>query len=89
MKYILKAWILLLSIFGAFAFAQASNVATLDIKVNPTKVQVGESIDISISALDTHGNVVKDYTGEIFVFVHQRQDDTNLQFTHTFSAVDQ
>jgi len=89
MKYILKAWFVLVSLFGVLAFAHASNVATFDFKVNPTKVQVGESIDIEITAIDTNGNVVKDYLGEIYVFVQERSEDTNLQFEHTFTAVNQ
>jgi len=89
MKKILKAWVLFLSLFGMLAFAHGANVATFDIKVNPSKVKVGESIDVSISTLDSNGNIVKNYNGEIYVYIQQRPDDENLQFYHVFSAVDQ
>gem|GEM_PF-1581246 len=71
------------------AFAHASDIATFELKVNPTKVQVGESIDVEITALDDSGNVVKDYNGKADVFVQQRPDDENLQHSHKFDAVDQ
>ncbi|MDD5769582.1 MAG: hypothetical protein PHE25_01335 [Candidatus Gracilibacteria bacterium] len=70
----------------------AGTVEKFDIQATPTKVKVGESVDIVIKALDKDGNIVKDYAGEILVF---SQSDPKAEFpgiltenTYKFKASD-
>lgn len=73
----------LLKIFSAFlalslyAVTLWATVEKFDIQVTPTKVKVGESVDITVKALDKDGNVVKDYAGEVLIF---SQSDPKAEF---------
>ncbi len=67
MKNLKRILTLLLGIWF-FHFASAASVDRFEIEANPIKVKVGESIDITLKAVDKSGNVVKDYVGEILIF---------------------
>ncbi|MGE4444177.1 MAG: hypothetical protein AB7E37_04260 [Candidatus Altimarinota bacterium] len=91
MKNLLKISALFLGL-GLFSFAGASSIDRFEIEVSPTKVKVGESIDVTLKAVDKSGNVVKDYTGEVLIF---SQTDKEAIFpgileenAYTFKAAD-
>lgn len=64
-------------VFWVYSITLWATVEKFDITVTPTKVKVGESVDITIKALDKDSNVVKDFAGEILIF---SQSDPKAEF---------
>lgn len=91
MKNLLKISALFLWV-SLFSFTSASGIDRFEIEVSPTKVKVGEAIDVTLKAVDKSWNVVKDYAGEVLIF---SQSDKEAVFpglleenTYTFKAAD-
>lgn len=91
MKNILKISALFLWV-SLFSLTSASGIDRFEIEVSPTKVKVGEAIDVTLKAVDKSWNVVKDYAGEVLIF---SQSDKEAVFpglleenTYTFKAAD-
>ena len=51
----------------SFARAAAADVATFVVQVSPTTTTINQAVDLTVKALDSDGNVVKDYVGDIFL----------------------
>lgn len=60
-----------------FSFASAATIDRFEIEATPTKVKVWESIDVTITAVDSWWNVVKDYAWEVLIF---SQSDNAAEF---------
>lgn len=76
MKNLLKLFSALIALW-VYSISLWATVEKFDIAVTPNKVKVGESVDITVKALDKDGNVVKDYAGEILIF---SQSDPKAEF---------
>lgn len=58
------AFLIGLTWFGATI---AADVSTFVVQLSPTSTNVNEAIDLTVKAIDSNGNVVKDYAGDIFI----------------------
>jgi hypothetical protein len=47
----------------------AGDLAGFSVSVNPSTVKVGEPADLTIKALDSNGDVLTDYKGDIIITV--------------------
>lgn len=75
MKNLLRLSALFLGLwFYGLSFAAIDH---FDIQATPTKVKVGESVDITLKAMDKDWNVVKDYVWEVLIF---SQSDPKAEF---------
>lgn len=70
-----------------------ANIDRFEVDVTPKQAKVGDTVDLTIKALDATGNVAKDYVGDILIF-----SDTDLKAefpwvlaenTYKFKASDQ
>lgn len=69
--------------FWVYSFSFAATMPdSFKIEVNPTKVNLGEAVDVTISAVDKNGAVIKDYAGEVLIF---SQTDPKAEFPGTLS----
>lgn len=76
MKSLLKIWASFIGI-AFYGLSFAASVDHFEVKASPTKVKIGESVDVTISAVDKSGNVVKDYVWEVLIF---SQTDNKAEF---------
>lgn len=58
------AFLIWLTWFGS---TLAADVSTFVIQLSPTTTNVNEATDLTVRAVDSNGNVVKDYAGDIFI----------------------
>lgn len=77
MKNLLKIFSTVLAISLYSTTLWAATVQKFDIQTTPNKVQVWESVDITVKALDKDWNVVKDYAWEVLIF---SQSDPKAEF---------
>lgn len=73
------AWIIT---FWFYSITLAGTIDHFEIVVNPTSVKIGESIDITIKAVDKDWALVKDYVWEILIF---SQSDPKAEFPWVLS----
>ena len=59
-----------------FGITIAADVSTFVVQLSPTSTNVNEAIDMTVKALDSNGNVVKDYAGDIFIDVNAMDEST-------------
>jgi hypothetical protein len=45
-----------------------ANIDRFEVDVSPKQAKVGETVDITVKALDKDGNVFKGYVGDILIF---------------------
>jgi hypothetical protein len=50
-----------IAIFANVSITLAANIHHFNVKVNPTKVTVGEAIDLTIDAVDKNDEIITDY----------------------------
>lgn len=50
-----------------FGATLAADVSTFVVQLSPTSTSVNEALDLTVKAVDSDGNVVKDYAGDIFI----------------------
>lgn len=57
-----------IAIFANVSITLAANIHHFNVKVNPTKVTVGEAIDLTIDAVDKNDEIITDYEWTILIF---------------------
>ena len=71
---------LLIGLIGLFGLTFAGDLAGFSVSVNPSTVKVGEPADLTIKALDSNGDVLTDYKGDIIITVTDK-DWNDLDIT--------
>jgi len=67
-------WLLLLA---TFTVVNAADIDHFEVIVSPEKAQVGEAVDITITALDEDDNIIEDFEWAILVF---SESDQNAEY---------
>lgn len=79
-----------------FSFTFAADISTFVVQLSPTTTNVNEAVDLTVKAIDSNGNVVKNYAGDIFIDLSSNDASIDSQdYTlpadgiYTFLASDQ
>ena len=54
-------------ICGCVGSAFAADATSFAVQLSPTTTTVNQAVDLTIKAIDTNGNVVPDYAGDIYI----------------------
>ena len=82
----------ILPLFALLAFGFAAEPEAFYVEVKPSSFSVGESVDMTISAITKDGTTVKDYEWDVFILVEKlslNDYSTPSDGIYTFTASDQ
>ncbi len=77
--YLMKKILAILLGITWLGYSLAADVSTFVVQLSPTTTSVNQALDLTVKALDTDGNVVKDYAGDVFIELNSSDSSIDSQ----------